>query len=865
MQTIPHARAHWLTRQLIAIDNLSLADLHVALRYDPSGAIVLEAGSLAGGQALPLRHDPAGLPPALVERFPHLSGFAALYLPPTPPEQLATILRCQLVLAGMDEDGALDFATGVQLGGVLDDLFATEAPLGVTYTGDAPRLNVWAPTAQEVALRLYDVPHGGEAYRLAMDCDERGVWTIQGEPDWTGRYYEYEVAVYVPATGRVEHNLVTDPYSLSLAMGSLRSQIVGLEHAATQPAAWGGHVAPPLAAVEDIVLYELHVRDFSATDRSVPELLRGTYGAFALESDGTRHLRRMAGAGVTHVHLLPCFDIASVPEDRGSWHGLDDAALAKLPPDDESQAMAVEVIAERDGFNWGYDPWHYTVPDGSYAFESDGAPRLREFRTMVLALHRLGLRVVMDVVYNHTAAAGQNMVAVLDRIVPGYYHRLNLDGGIEMSTCCNNTASERAMFERLMLDSILTWVRQYRVDGFRFDLMGHHMKSTMLRLRAALDALTPERDGVDGSMVYLYGEGWDFGEVAGNARGVNAAQRNLANTRIGTFNDRVRDAVRGGRPFDGGEARKNQGFASGLLTDPNGWEQGDEDGQRDQLLFYQDLLKVSLAGNLAGYRFADQRGATIVGGALHYNGSPAAYAGEPGETVNYIEAHDNETLFDKLQYALPQTTPMDERVKAHVLSCALILLGQGIPFLQAGQEIMRSKSLDRNSYNSGDWFNRLDWTYATNGWGIGLPPGENRHDWDVMRPLLADPSLRPERRHIEAALAGVETLLRVRSASPLFRLRTLAQVQARVSFGASVPGLIAMQIEDGAGAEDLDQTCDRMLVVFNAHPTPQTYADEALRGVAFAPHPLLASAGSYDAERGVFTVAGRTAAVFVAS
>ncbi len=193
---------------------------------------------------------------------------------------------------------------------------------------------------------------------------------------------------------------------------------------------------------------------------------------------------------------------------------------------------------------------------------------------MVKSLNETGLRVVMDVVYNHTNAAGQAEKSVLDRIVPGYYHRLLEDGTLATSTCCANTATEHAMMEKLMVDSIVTWARDYKVDGFRFDLMGHHSKANLLAVRAALDELTLAADGVDGSKIYLYGEGWNFGEVANDARFVQATQTNMDGTGIGTFNDRLRDAVRGGGPFDG-DHRVNQGFASGLYTDPNGVEHDD--------------------------------------------------------------------------------------------------------------------------------------------------------------------------------------------------------------------------------------------------------------------------------------------------
>ena len=265
-----------------------------------------------------------------------------------------------------------------------------------------------------------------------------------------------------------------------------------------------------------------------------------------------QHLRSLADAGLTHVHLLPVFDIATIDEDRSTHQ--QPAVRPRLVPAGLDRAAGVRrwPWPSTDGFNWGYDPWHYTVPEGSYATD----PERRRAHARVpqdgAGAQPTGLRVVMDVVYNHTNASGQAPKSVLDRIVPGYYHRLNAEGGGRAtSTCCANTATEHAMMEKLMVDSVVTWAREYKVDGFRFDLMGHHSKANMLAVREALDELTLARDGVDGKKIYLYGEGWNFGEVANDARFVQATQANMAGTGIGTFNDRLRDAVRGGGPFDG--------------------------------------------------------------------------------------------------------------------------------------------------------------------------------------------------------------------------------------------------------------------------------------------------------------------------
>ena len=247
---------------------------------------------------------------------------------------------------------------------------------------------------------------------------------------------------------------------------------------------------PPIAQPEDRNIYELHIRDFSIGDDTVPAAHRGTYLAFTHpHSAGMTHLRSLADAGLNTVHLLPAFDIATI-EERRELQQEPACDLASYDPDSTEQQACVGAVRAADGFNWGYDPFHYTTPEGSYATDPSGAERTVEFRRMVQGINGAGLQVVMDVVYNHTTASGQAASSVLDKIVPGYYHRLSDSGEVETSTCCANTATEHAMMGKLMIDSVLTWARDYKVNGFRFDLMGHHSKQNMLDLRAALDGLT---------------------------------------------------------------------------------------------------------------------------------------------------------------------------------------------------------------------------------------------------------------------------------------------------------------------------------------------------------------------------------------
>jgi pullulanase-type alpha-1,6-glucosidase len=528
------------------------------------------------------------------------------------------------------------------------------------------------------------------------------------------------------------------------------------------------------------------------------------------------------------------------------------------------------AVADEDPFNWGYDPWHYTVPEGSYSTDPDGPARIREFREMVQGLDRIGLRVVMDVVYNHTNAAGQNDKSVLDRIVPGYYHRLNADGNIETSSCCQNTASEFNMMEKLLIDSVVTWAKQYKVDGFRFDLMGHHMKRNMVKLRQTLDALTLAQDGVDGKKIYLYGEGWNFGEVANNARGVQATQANMAGTGIGTFNDRIRDGVRGGGPFSG---IQEQGFLTGLYTDPNDINQGSPADQLARLLQQSDWVRTGIAGALKDYVLEDRFGNEVPASQIDYNGQPAGYTADPQEVINYIEAHDNDTLFDAIAAKAPVDTPMDQRVRMQNLGMSILGFAQGVPFYHAGVELLRSKSMDRNSYNSGDWFNKIDWTHVDNNWGVGLPPApDNQANWSIMRPLLANPALNPTPVDINQALAHFQETLAIRKSTRLLRLRTAQEVESHLRFHNTgpdqIPGLIVYSISDIQGAVDHQNAM--VVVLLNARPdtvdVPLTVFP--CRGLQL--HPLqkqsadpVVRTASFTQSTCTFHVPGRTGAVFV--
>ncbi|MGO1896366.1 MAG: alpha-1,6-glucosidase domain-containing protein, partial [Brachybacterium sp.] len=393
-------------------------------------------------------------------------------------------------------------------------------------------------------------------------------------------------------------------------------------------------------------------------------------------------------------------------------------------------------------------------------------------------------------------------------------------------------------------------------------------------VREALDALTLEADGIDGASIYLYGEGWDFGEIAGNARFTQATQGQLGGTSIGTFNDRLRDAVHGGSPFDT-DKRTVQGFGNGLYTMPNGYAEASEDEQRTDLLHRTDLIRIGMAGNLADYELLSSDGEVVRGDQLDYNGAPAGYATRPEETVNYVDAHDNEALYDMNVWKLPQDAPMDVRLRMNTLSLATVTLGQSPSFWAGGTDLMRSKSLDRDSYNSGDHFNTIDWTQKANGFGIGLPPEEkNGEAWDLMVPMLEDPAKTPTPEDIGLSSEVTLDLLRLRSSSALFTLGDADLIKQKVSFpnaGAdATPGLLIMRVDDTVG-EDADPALDGLVTVFNASDEPITEAIDDMAGLEHQLHEVQAGGAdevvkgaSWDAATGTVTIPAHTVAVFVA-
>ncbi|KOU53975.1 sulfonate ABC transporter ATP-binding protein [Streptomyces sp. WM6378] len=849
------SEAQWIDRSTAVWKVKATDATSEQLVYAPGGGITVKDGALSTeGQWL--RLTPAALSDAQKAKFPQLKDYPAFTVDARDRSRIRESLKGQLIATQRAANGALLAATGVQTQGVLDDLYsgaAAKASLGPVFDHGRPTLSVWAPTAQQVSLEL-----GGRTVAMRRD-DTSGVWSVTGPASWSGKPYRYAVKVWAPSVHKVVTNLVTDPYSTALTADSARSLVVDLADPKLAPKGWATLKKPAAVPLRDAQIQELHIRDFSIADPTSHH--PGQYLAFTdTASDGMKHLAQLARSGTSYVHLLPAFDIAGIPEKKAE-QAIPACDLKVYAPDSEEQQACVAKSAAKDAYNWGYDPLHYTVPEGSYASDPDGTRRTVEFRQMVQGLGNAGLRTVMDVVYNHTAASGQADDSVLDKIVPGYYQRLMPDGSVANSTCCANTAPENAMMGKLVVDSVVTWAKQYKVDGFRFDLMGHHPKANILAVRGALDALTLAKDGVDGKKIIMYGEGWNFGEVADDARFVQATQKNMAGTGIATFSDRARDAVRGGGPFDADPGV--QGFASGLYTDPNSsTANGTSAEQKARLLHYQDLLKVGLTGNLAAYTFTDSSGRSVKGSEVDYNGAPAGYAAAPGDALAYADAHDNESLYDALAYKLPAGTAAADRSRMQVLALATAALSQGPALSQAGSDLLRSKSLDRNSFNSGDWFNALHWDCrAGNGFGRGLPmAADNQSKWPYAKPLLANPSLTPGCAQINATSAAYQDLLAIRGSESAFGLATADQVQSALSFPLSgtseTPGVITMRLGP-------------LVVVFNATPQAQTQRVAALAGTPYALHPRQAGGAdpvvktaTYDQSSGSFTVPARTVAVF---
>ena len=488
--------------------------------------------------------------------------------------------------------------------------------LGNTFTPEATTFRVWSPTAATVHLLLYEHETSSLSHRIPMMAMSHGVWCVEVPQNLHHWYYLYEVTIHG------ETRTAVDPYVRALAVNATRGMIVDLR--TTDPSGWEEDHYLPLADPVDAAIYETHVRDFSSDPHS-GMVHQGKYLAFTeRDTYGSDHVSTgvssLLDLGITHVHLLPVADFASIDETR------------------------------TDQYNWGYDPRTYNVPLGAYATTPHGTARITEFKQLVQSLHRSHLGVIIDVVYNHTFVT---QTSAFDQIVPQYYYRTNYAGDYTNgSGCGNEIASERPMVQKFIRDSVRYWLTEYHLDGLRFDLMALLGVETMRQISQDLHALNPG--------VLLYGEAWTGGPSALPAEELllKGQQKKLG---VSVFNDQLRDAL-AGRVFDAYE----HGFATGAP---------------DQV----DLLRRCVIGSIDDFTAA------------------------PGETINYASSHDNMTLWDKIAMSNAMNTE-EERIRMHKLAQAVVITAQGVPFLQGGEEFLRTKGGSHNSYNAGDMVNRLDWS-----------------------------------------------------------------------------------------------------------------------------------------------------------
>ncbi len=527
-----------------------------------------------------------------------------------------------------------------QQAGPFDDYpVYTGHDLGVKYSKLKTTFKVWAPKASEVTLRLYDAGDGGQATStISMVKGAKGVWAAVVHKDVKNKYYIFQVKQDDKWLSEAP-----DIYAKAVGINGKRGMVADM--ASTNPANWRNDKKPALKNFNDIIIYELHIRDISISPNSGIQH-KGKF--LGLTEAGTRspdgeptgldHIKQL---GVTHVHLLPCFDFNSVDETK----------------------------PEANQYNWGYDPLNYNVPEGSYSTNPyDGNVRIREFKKMVQTLHKNGLRVILDVVYNHTSDIKNSNFS---QFAPGYFYRQNPDGSFANGTGCGNeVASERPMVRRFIIESVVYWAKEYHLDGFRFDLMGIHDIETMNMISDSLHKIDPT--------IFIYGEGW----TAGNSplpEDLRAVKKNMAKVHeVGAFSDDIRDGIKGGW-----SDMKQKGFVSGNAA----------------------MMESVKSGIIASTPNAQINYKLV-------NYSKAPWAAEPFQTITYVSCHDDNTLFDRLKISNPKASEAD-LIKMDKLANAIVLTSQGVSFLHSGAELLRTKQGIANSYNKPDSINQIDWSRKT--------------------------------------------------------------------------------------------------------------------------------------------------------
>jgi pullulanase len=570
--------------------------------------------------------------------------------------------------------------------------------LGNTYSKNKTAFRLWAPTASKVELLTYQNADATTATKTVMSRDANGTWVTSLTGDRDGLIYTYAVEV----NGVV--NEVVDPYVRAATLNGRRGVVVDLK--STDPSGWTKKKPLFTGKPTDAVFYELHIRDLSM-DQSAPfpNLARGKFAALTFsnlkgKSGQPVGVAAIKDLGITHLQILPMYDYASVDEANPT-------------------------------FNWGYDPLNYNVPEGSYSSNpSDPKARIIELKQAIQALHDQGIRVVMDVVYNHVYDANSFSQS---KIVPGYWFRTTSSGALtSASGCGNDTASERSMVSKFIVDSVKYWASEYNLSGFRFDLMGLHDLDTMTKVRNELNKIDPS--------IVIIGEGWNMGT---HPEEIRSTQRNIKKLPgIAVFNDQIRDGVKGS-VFDS----TNKGFATGD--------------------YIKNLsVRAGIVGNI---QFSNEL-------------SPAFTTLSPAQSVNYVEAHDNNTLEDKIRLSVADIND-DEVARLHRLASSIPILAQGIPFIHAGQEFQRSKNGDSNSYKSSDKINALNWDLVTTN--------------AVSRSYF-------------------KGLIEIRKNHPVFRLSTSAQVKASLNFLKTPNAVIAYELN----GEKVKDKWKQVVVIHNAGQAP---------------------------------------------
>lgn len=580
--------------------------------------------------------------------------------------------------------------------------------LGAVYSPKMTRFRVWAPEAESVKLNLYKQGEGDNLIEQhIMKKSANGTYVFEKQGDCNGIYYTYTVVNH----GEVQE--AVDPYTKAAGVNGQRGMVINLAKTNPQGFEMDGYRNPE--HITDAIIYEGSVRDFTM-DESSGVFHNGKFLGLT-EANTTNHfgeataLDYISGLGVTHVQILPAFDFETVDEKN-----------------------------QKAQYNWGYDPDNYNVPEGSYAVSPyDGAVRIQEMKQMVLALHSRGIGVIMDVVFNHTYRRDDSN---LQKIVPGYYYRSDETGYTNGSGCGNEVASDRPMVQKLIVDSLIYWAKEYHIDGFRFDLMGVLDIDTMNVIAERLKEIRPD--------IYLYGEGWNGGpsSLAEEKCAFKASAKKMPG--IGMFNDDIRDTIKGSVFYD-----DHLGFVNGGTH-------------------LENALRYGITGAVAHPQVDYDA----------YGSKP--WAKEPGQSINYVSCHDNYTLWDKLSVSCPEAS--EEKKKAmNRLCAAIVFTSQGVPFIQAGEEFLRSKPLPEkkgfaeNSYNMPDAVNSIKW--------------DNIHEYPDM-------------------IAYYKGLMALRKAHPVFRMQSEAEMTQNLCFLSDTPENVVAYLLKGKGADD---TPENILVIFNGN------------------------------------------------